>query len=170
MAFLVEDGTGIEGATSYASEDDADTYWEDRNNTDWTGTDKEAALIRATHSLDYMYRGRFPGLKTNGRAQSLEWPRSEAYDAEDEEIAEDEIPQEIIDATCELALRELIEAGSTMPDLDRGGHIRRVKAGSVEVEYAGGATATTTYSKVDGILAGLLGTAPASFMATSDRG
>lgn len=156
MAFTVEDGTGIEGANSYVSENDLGTYTDDRGVTLASG-DAEAALIRATASIDAIYRSRFPGWRTNGRSQGLEWPRSGASDAEGNEIAEDEIPVEIVNAVCEFAVRELTTPGSTAPDLERGGNIRRMKAGSVEIEYGGNATANTVFQIVDGILAGLLG-------------
>lgn len=159
MTIIVEGGTGVADANSYVSMDDCATYCDARGYTFSTGITeaKEAALIRARTSLDTTYRSRYPGYRTNGRDQELEWPRTEATDADGEEIAGDEIPQEIIDAQCEFAVRELAEAGSTMPDLERGGNVKRLKAGSVEVEYGGNATATTTFTIVDGILSGLLG-------------
>ncbi len=170
MAFIVEDGTGVAGATSYASEDDFDTYTEDRNYTVTVG-DTETALIRATQVLDATYRKRFPGTRTNARSQNLEWPRTNATDDAGNEIAVDEIPVEIIDATCELALRELASPGSTMPDVDRGGQPRRLKAGSVEIEYGANATAQATFSLIDGILDGLLaGTGSGSIQGTAIRG
>jgi Putative DnaT-like ssDNA binding protein len=158
MPIIVADGTEAVAATanSYASEDDFDTYTEDRNYTVTVG-DTEAALIRASQSLDATYRKRYPGTKAYGRDQILEWPRQDATDAYDDEIAIDEIPQEIIDATCEFTLRELNSPGSTMPDLDRGGDIHRLKAGSVEIEYGAAAKVKTTFSIVDGILSGLIG-------------
>ena len=176
MSLVLEDGSAPEGANSYAEVADADAYHSARGNSLWTETStspdqgKTAALIRATQSLDAIYRSRFPGYKTNGRDQSLEWPRTEATDNEGEEIAEDEIPTEIINAVCEFALRELIEAGSTMPDLDRGGNAKRIKAGSVEIEWGANASANTVFQTVDGILAGLLGAAPSSYTARAVRG
>jgi hypothetical protein len=158
--------------TSYATVATADEYFGRRQNDTWMAEnegDREAALIRATQAIDALYRGRFPGSRTDGRTQPLEWPRSQAYDIDDEEIADDEIPQEVIDATCEAALRELVEAGSMMPDLDRGGGIKRVKAGSVEVEYNGAASATTTFSLIDGILAPIVGN-PSKYYGRAVRG
>lgn len=169
MALILEDGTAPDGANSYADEDTLGTYTDYRAITLAAG-DAEAALIRATVALDATYRGRFGGYRTNGRNQSLEWPRTAAYDAEGNAIAGDEIPVEIINATCEFAIRELIEAGSTMPDLERGGAIKRLKAGSVEVEYAGNAGNATVFQIVDGILAGLLGSPVASFVGRAVRG
>ena len=153
---IVEDGTGVAGANSYVTEDEADSYFEDRGITEWTGNTKEESLVRATAVLDARYRGRFTGYKTLGRGQALEWPGTAAVDAEGYEIPSDEIPTEIKQATFELALRELNETGSTLPDLERGGDIRRLAAGSVEIEYGSMATPQTDFQLVDGILSSLL--------------
>ena len=79
-----------------------------------------------------------------------------AYDVEGNIIGSDEVPVEIINATIEAALRELATPGSMLPDLERGGQLKRVKAGSVEVEYGSNATATTDFQLIDGLLSGLL--------------
>lgn len=169
MAILVEDGTGIAGSNSYASEDDADDYAEERDLTDWTDDstgDKEAALIRGTATLDAIYRSQYPGVRANGRDQGLEWPRvvstsftsgdlNLVVDAEGHQIDADEIPLEVMQATIELAVRELVTPGSTMPDVDR--QIKSVKAGSVSVEFAGNARDTTDFNIVEAIMARLLG-------------
>ena len=159
MPITVEDGTGVSGANSYISVDDATTYFLDRANSDWSTStgDKAAALIRATTAIDSIYRSRFPGYRTNFRDQELEWPRTNAYDAEGILIDSTEIPQEILDATCEAALRELSTAYSLQPDLARGGRIRSIRAGSVAIDYDASANPYTTYSVIDGILAKLLG-------------
>ena len=174
MAIVVEDGTGKADAESYVSVEDAEQYASLYGHEDFGAAaeaDQEAALRRATRAIDALYGSRFPGARLNGRAQALQWPRSDAYDADGEEIASDEIPTEVVSATVEFAIRELTEAGSTMPDLERGGAIRSLKAGSVSIEYAGNATARTVYSIVDGILATLLTTRNlASFQAEASRG
>ncbi|HWV44124.1 DnaT-like ssDNA-binding protein [Pseudorhodoplanes sp.] len=173
MALEVEDGTGKSGAESYVSVADAASYCDARGLMFSTGETvaKEAALRRATTAIDALYGSRFPGARLNGRAQALQWPRTDAYDADGEEIASSEIPDEVIKATCEFAVRELAEPGSTMPDLERGGAIRALRAGSVSIEYAGNATARTVYSIVDGILATLLKARDmASFQAEASRG
>lgn len=175
MALVLEDGTVVAGANSGLSVADADAYHLARGNTAWTSVSsspdqgKSAALIRGTAAIDAKYRARFPGAKVGGRDQGIQWPRTGAYDADGNEIASDEIPQEYKDAIAEAALRELVEPGSMMPDLERGGDIRSLKAGSVAIEYGGAAPATTTFSIIDGILAPLLGSAQASFVASSVR-
>ena len=172
MTLIVEDGSNVTGANSYVSVDDCLAYCAARGLSFGTSptTTGEQALIRATKALDTIYGARFPGYRTNGRDQSLLWPRSEAYDAEDQTIDTDEIPQEIIDATCEFASREYDEANSILPDLDRGGDIHSIQAGSVSITYGGNATVATTFRTVDGILAPLLGAANATFMGEASRG
>jgi hypothetical protein len=169
--FIIEDGTGVAGANAYVTVDECTAYCETHGlpfgiSPTLLG---EQAIIRATSSLDAMYRTRFPGTKAGGRAQTLAWPRKDAVDADGNAIALDEIPQEIKEATCELAVRELAEPVSTMPDLERGGAIKRLKAGSVEIEYGANAPAVTVFSKIDGILAGLLGAPPSPYTARAVR-
>jgi hypothetical protein len=166
---VLEDGTGIEAANSYVSEDDLDTYCDDRATTLADG-DAEAALVRATASLDARYRSRYPGYRTSGRSQGLDWPRTSAYDGEGNAIASDEIPVEVKNAVCELAIRELTSPGSTMPDLERGGQIRRLKADTVEIEYGANAEARTTFQLIDGIMAPLLGSSISSLSGVAVRG
>jgi hypothetical protein len=155
---IVEDGTGLSTANAYVSVDDCAAYCTDRGlafgaSPTVTG---EQAIIRASTAIDAIYRDRFPGNKRKGRAQAMEWPRSSAFDNSSELIADDEIPIEIIQAVCEAAIRELAEPGSMMPDLERGGGVRRLKAGSVEIEYGANALNQTTFTAIGNLLSGLL--------------
>jgi len=170
MTITVEDGTGLADANSYVSEDEADTYAEDRGITAWTDSqdDKEAALVRATTTLDAMYRTRFSGSKLNGRAQALEWPRINSFDYLGNLLDDDEVPIEVRDATIELAIRELADPGSTMPDLDRA--VRSLRAGSVSIEYASNAAAKTSFSIVNAIMSSLVGTGATSLVGEAVRG
>jgi len=169
MAIVVEDGSGLADSNSYASEDDFGTYCDDRGITPASG-DAESALIRATQWIDDTYRSRFPGTRVNGRDQALEWPRAAAYDASGFLIDEDEVPTEIVKATCEAALRELTEAGSLAPDLDRGGQIKEWQAGSVRIVYGANASAETVFQAIDGILSGILTGSSSGLFATAVRG
>ncbi len=169
MALIVEDGTAPAGANGYITEDELDTYTDDRAITLADG-DAEAAIIRATAYIDAVYRLRFVGYKTHGRSQGLEWPRTGVLDAQYFPIGNGEIPTEIKSATCEAAIRELTTPNSMLPDLERGGSIRMLKAGSVEIEYGANATAITTYRVIDGILGNLLGALGQGFTAQTIRG
>ncbi len=172
VTVTVENGSVVTGANSYLSVADWKLYAAQRG-WDYSAYSNDligSALIRATSWLDATYRARWPGVRASGREQSLAWPRSSAYDIDEEVIADDEIPLEVVDALAEAAWRELASPGSLSPDLDRGGDIRRIKAGSVELEYSGTASALTTYTVIDRILLGLLSTPSSSgFTGTTVR-
>lgn len=158
MAIIVEDGGGKADAVSYLSASDFKGY-ADARGLSYDGMSDaqiEQSLVRGTAWIDSTYRSRWPGVRLNGRAQALAWPRSGAVDADGEEIAADEIPSEVLDATAEAAYRELNSPGGLAPDLERGGAITKLQAGSVAVEYSGVAPATTTFTMIDGILASIL--------------
>src|SRR6266478_5081537 len=78
-AIVVEDGTGLPNANSFASEGMLNTYCSDHAITIPNG-DARAALIRATQYIEGNYRGRWPGARVKYRGlQSLSWPRFGAY-------------------------------------------------------------------------------------------
>lgn len=173
MALTVEDGTGLADAESYVSVADCEAYCTARGLTFSTGAtpDKEAALRRATSYIDGAYRARFIGWRTNGRAQALAWPRRDAFDvATGEYLVSDEIPPELVAATCEAAVRELAEPGALAPDLERGGAIRSLKAGSVGIEYAGNAPVATTFTAIENALAPLLNSTGGGLVGRAVRG
>lgn len=100
MPFIVEDGTGVIGATSYLSVEDADSFHEDAlYSDDWlevtlTMPRKERALMAASRMLDDLWRWR--GVPATTR-QGLDWPLlatdGTAY-----------FPNDIKRATAEVAL------------------------------------------------------------------
>ena len=153
MAIVVEDGTGKIDAVSYVSVADADAYHLARGNSTWAAAseaNKEAALVRATSSLDGIYSGRWPGRRYD-QDQALDWPRYDAWDRDGYPLAG--LPQRIKDATCAAALIELAAAGALSKALERGGSIRREKIGPIETEYAPGAPAATAYPAIAQALA-----------------
>jgi hypothetical protein len=174
MALVVEDGTGLANAESYVSVANCVAYATARGGV-FPGTDvpgSEAALRRATAFIDNTYRTRFTGYRTFRRAQALEWPRVGAYvyipnNASDQAyaggydpaydyIGQNVIPVEMINATCEAAIREFASPGALAPDLDRGGAVKTLKAGSVQIDYGASASPTTTWTAIDNALSGLL--------------
>lgn len=120
MALIITPGDPA--ANSYASVAQANTYFTDRAAAAWTGTDavKEAALIRATQWIDGRYGDRWPGTRLNLREQALDWPRINVTDRDGAFVAHDEIPVEVINATCEAAIRELVTPGVLSPDITPG--------------------------------------------------
>lgn len=139
------------------------SYHADRGNAAWAASDdtlRTEALVRASAFIDLTYLARFEGLKAGGRDQALQWPRTGVTDMEGYSVVETTPPVEIINATYEAALRELATPGSLNPDIKAGGGVvKRVKAGSVEVEYASDATTRATFTRIEDILAPLLGRA-----------
>jgi hypothetical protein len=160
--------------SNYGTVAGADSYFTARDNPHWNGSNahKLAALVRASAYIDGHYRtrpkcgpslSRFSGVKTGGRAQALEWPRSGAVDTDGNDIATNEIPREVEEATYEAALRELTTPGSLTPDYVASSLAKREKVDVIEVEYAvedrapGQLPPTSpTLPVVDGLLAPLL--------------
>lgn len=196
MALIVEDGTGLANADAYVSAANCQAYAVAHGYafplTNAAAAD--AAIRRATQFID-SYRFRFPGYRLKRRLQALEWPRVGAYTtlpsdgreypypssfgrrSDDYQrtlgysyIASNEIPIEIINATSEAAYRELATPGTMAPDLERGGMVHRLQAGSVSIEYQPGANPQSTTQIIDGLLAGLLMPTAGGMFATSARG
>lgn len=147
----------------YGSVAAADAYHAARGNTAWIGTSeaKQAALIRASAYIDGTYYNRFSGSKVGGRAQTLQWPRTGATDADGNAVAADSVPTEVEQATYEAVLRELAKPGSLRPDYVAASTVKRVKVDVLEKEYAvssagGPADVTPVIGVIDAILAPLL--------------
>lgn len=149
----VEDGSGVSDADSYASESEADTYFDDRNESEWgklSQSEKSAALRKATSYLDshFDWKG---GVANEG--QALDWPRKDVTDDEDQEIEPDVIPDEVRHACMELAFYQAID-GDLAP-MNESGEKKRFAAGSVEVEYAENESPGQSFSRIRRLLGGL---------------
>lgn len=157
---VVEDGTGVSGANSFVTEAEATTYCTLMGDTTWaaaTSVNREAALARAGRYLN--------GLSWLGRkvsfSNSMCWPRREVPNPDypedsgtqdDPYLAITTIPQQVKDAQCEAALRELATKDSLSPDLARGGAVQSEKVGDLEVTYAPGAARGTVMQAIDRLL------------------
>lgn len=157
MAIVVEDATGLPTANAYVSAAACLAYAQDRGLTFTNDSAGEAAIIRASKAIDARYREGYGGVRLKYRLQGLGWPRAGAVDRDGYYIAITPLPVEIVAATCEAAVRELANPGSMQPDLERGGDIRSITAGSVGIVYGPGAVTGTTYDLIDGIMAPLIG-------------
>lgn len=170
MTIIVETGSGVAGAESYATVAQVDSYWSGRatnpNSAVWaalTTASKESSLREATSYLDATYGASYIG-KRRGYVQGLLWPRSGALDSDGYPLPD--LPQELVTAVAELAVR----ASTGTPLADDTNPLEMItketkKVGPLEktVEYAspvavGGATVNKVYGAVDGILAPILNT------------
>jgi len=163
MSLVVEDGSGLATAESYASVAAADAYWADRSEpTAWAGADtaaKEVALREATEYLDGRYGSRWKGCRANPTVQALDWPRSSVLDRDGYYVASDELPTNLVRAAIEAAGRQV--SADLAPDVDSddvGIAATTVKAGSVSesVEYAGTKAVSDRLVKVERLLAPLM--------------
>lgn len=124
------------GTDTYVSVTDASTYFKLAIHADaWfsaSSVDKEKALATATRSLD---RQDWQGEKyQEAPTQGLEFPRSGLVDKNGVAVDETTVPDEIIDATCEYGLA-LIEDASIQDQSSTGSNIKKLVAGSAEIEY-----------------------------------
>jgi hypothetical protein len=139
MTIVVEDGTGLPNAVSYADANYADVYMQARGFTTWVAlqtTEKEQALVRATDYMGLMFKWAGDRFTTT---QALDWPRSgaELYGTD---VGTDEIPILIKNACVELAYRAAQGPLILDPTQDDSGRL----VGKV-VERAGPIDEETTY-------------------------
>lgn len=150
MSVVLEDGTGVATANSYATVATADAYFLARNNTTWAAYSsavKEAALLYAAQWLDSRYA--WPGSITD-TDQPLMWPREGAYDSEGRLINLDDIPQVLIDCQLEAAAASATSALNEVRD--RGGAIENVKVEDIAVTFSKGAPLGRTFPYIDALM------------------
>lgn len=134
VTMVVEDGTIVENANSYVSISYANTYLE-RNihkYTTWenlSDDDKSALLVWSSSVIDNYFN--FEGLRMTGD-QDLRWPRYGAYDLDGYLIPNTEIPRELKDSVCELALAYATE--DRLDDPDTAG-ISELKVDVIELKF-----------------------------------
>lgn len=145
---VLEDGTGVSDANTYALVATADAYHNLRGNTAWqeaTPNDKATALVNGTQYIDL--RWAFIGERTfpsdpDTQGQALEWPRSwpssNLIDAAGNEIDAEEVPPQIVNATLEYALvaleQRLLPDPIVPDDAGRFVELKREKVGPIEEE------------------------------------
>lgn len=69
-------------------------------------------LLVGSEWLDAVYRSSFPGVKVGGREQIREWSRKNAVDVYGNLIPSNEIPREVIYASYEAAIQNMVQPGS----------------------------------------------------------
>lgn len=133
MALIPETGAGVTGANSLASFADAETFHRGNNTLSrWEAATMEAleaGLRQATRyvCISWVYHG----VKTN-TDQPLCFPRKGLFDEDDNSVADDIVPQRVIDAVALLALYALDGAL-----IDPSPGIRSRSAGGASQTFAG---------------------------------
>ena len=152
MALIVEDGTGLSNAESYASVLDFQTYHANMGNdvTLLTDTTIEQLLRRSTQYMVAVYRQRWQGRRTL-QTQALDFPRYDVF-VDGYSVLSNIVPLEIKYACCELALKA--NSGELLADQTQ--KVIREKVDVIEVEYDKNSPAQTRYSQIDAMLSTLL--------------
>jgi hypothetical protein len=107
ITLVVEDGTGLSTANSYASAAQCDAYHAGHLYSDqWDAATvlRNPALVMATRLIDSEFR--FHGRKASS-TQALQWPRCGCLDPDAPEIGGEVsssiVPPAVVTATCEMA-------------------------------------------------------------------
>lgn len=119
MAFLAEDGTGLEESNSFTSVAYADDYFTDRGNTTWealTSEQKQVALIKSTDYIEQRWSESFWGAKLVS-TQALSFPRT----------TDDAYPVRLKKACCEYAFLASQNKLLSEPDLSSTGQLIKRK-------------------------------------------
>lgn len=148
------------------------TYHNERDNDIATLDDDDilAALLRASEWIDGAFIDQFGGLKTGGRDQIREWPRTGTWDIYGYSLPSDTVPREVENAAYEAALKEAVTPGSLVVDYTPGKYKRVSVDGAVSVEYAGFTSATdiqTQFTKIGQILYPILAASGGAFSSLS---
>lgn len=160
---VVEDGTGLSTANSYATVAFCNTYFANQGGvlswTNATASARDTALRRATFWIDQTYGDRFVGLRSVN-TQALEWPRSFAYDRQGEDITG--VPLALQRATAEIARRYLEDSTQFFADTAAASNILQdsVSVGPISISktYAGTKDTAKKFVVVDRLfqVAGLI--------------
>lgn len=139
MSLIIEDGSVVTGAQSYASATDLKNRMAGLTgapvvvNT-YTDTQLENFLLQA---MEYLETEQFQGGKTQPQTQALQWPRWGVVVREHYLLA-NQIPPELIQAQCALAIdaMTLDLLPTTTPTGVRGEVVQESVSGAVSVSYA----------------------------------
>lgn len=154
FTFVVEDGNGLEDATSYVSVEEAtDYYTVDANFTAaWTALttqQKQYRLAWASRILDQKVK--WKGEKVEEES-GLRWPRSCVYDVDGIAIPEDVVPKPVKHATLEFAKYLQNNDPTEGADVD---WIQFMKIDVLELRFQPGTSQNTFPSLINQILAGV---------------
>lgn len=148
MALIIEDGTAKPNAQAYVTSAEVAAYARLYGLAPPTSAD--ADIMKAMRYLEGYYYERWIGVKRT-EEQSLSWPRAYAVRMDGWTVEESEIPKEVKDAVCALALRSR-DGDNLIPDLTRGDSVLEEQIGPLRVKYASNARTIPIYRDIEFIL------------------
>ena len=156
MAFTPEDGSGLETANAYVTEQEYRDHHADRgvDVTQQSQAQVQAAIVQATDYADKRFGRRYRGWKQS-RRQNLEWPRIDAYDDDDHlfEPVPKPLKRGVIDyawLATQLAAGLAPVPGLSYPTLDPGtGEVTTQGGGAIQSkrEKVGPIEESVTYTR-----------------------
>lgn len=157
--FIVEVGTGLLDANSYATTEFADSYHAQYGNpAAWSGATqaaKEDALRTATRACDERYGARWLGRRATS-FQALDWPRADVVDAAGDELGDSEIPPRLKQWVARAALLHIQGkdlSPATLAEATISSESKTSAGGfSKSVTYRGGKSPVTQFPALDEML------------------
>jgi hypothetical protein len=150
VAFIVENGTGIEDANAYVDEDYVKNYFMGERLTMFSELeDKESVIVSATQLVDISYEWKGTRISID---QGLNWPR-DSVEFEGHEIIG--IPTALKKAVCEAVFIVMNSDDSLYSNDNQREVVKESVAGAISVEYAQSKDSATKYEVLDKILRGL---------------
>lgn len=151
MALVIEDGSIIADADSYATVEELEAYIQTRGvvlETALSNTQKEALLIQAMDFINAKYSSIFMGERVSAN-QELDWPRTGAW-LHGFPLESDEIPRNIIYGQLAAAVEAITQ--DLLPNPEAA--VKREKVGDIEVEYtnSGKVLPVSAFAKADALL------------------
>lgn len=132
MALVIEDGTAKANANTYASVAELRAYAELRAATvPDEDADCEVLLIKAMESLEAQ---NFVGIKRT-KDQALQWPRFDVM-VEQWPVNSNEIPRQLIQAQCALAIEAQITDLLPTTPANASGPVTQKTVGPITIAYA----------------------------------
>jgi hypothetical protein len=162
MAFIVEDGTGLQDANAYISLNEFNSYWDDRgfDHSGSTDLQKQVAIIKSTDYIELRYRSRFKGC-VEFEDQFLSFPREGLYNSNGTKITG--IPALLKHSIAEYSKRALSNDLITDPVTDSSGlrvKKKREAVGPIETEIefsdSYGVQSFQSYPAADSLIYGYL--------------
>lgn len=152
VTLILEDGTGIATANTFALEVTADTYWTDHGAPiTWSGATSAVKTQALVAAAQYLNNKSWASTASNG-TQGLAFPRKRLrFDGF--AISSTVIPQRIIDAQMILAHHHILDGG-LYTDISAGaGNVSQLKSKIGELEetfvYVGSSNSQKSYSEVE---------------------
>lgn len=154
MPLVIENGSNVAGANSYATRTEIIAYAALRG---VAIADEAATDVLGIKAMDYIERQKYKGVPTYGApgiTQPLQFPRDE-IEYEGEWLDAEAIPPMLKNAQCEASM--LISQGIDLePNRAAEQQIKRDKTGPLETEYFEAAPYSATTPNLDALLAPLI--------------